>query len=121
MSNTLHALFDLTGRVAIVTGGSRGLGLQIAEALGEFGARVVIVARKAAELEAAEAALKAQGIDAASFACDLSQPSGIAPPPALILRSRESGVSKDAPACTGASWIILRDAIPHGMAPQDEG
>jgi NAD(P)-dependent dehydrogenase (short-subunit alcohol dehydrogenase family) len=78
MSNTLHALFDLTGRVAIVTGGSRGLGLQIAEALGEFGARVVIVARKAAELEAAEAALKAQGIDAASFACDLSQPSGIA-------------------------------------------
>jgi gluconate 5-dehydrogenase len=77
MSNTLHALFDLTGRVAIVTGGSRGLGLQIAEALGEFGARVVIVARKAAELEAAEATLKAQGIDAASFACDLSQPSAI--------------------------------------------
>jgi len=40
---------------------------------------------------------------------------------ALILRSRVSGVSKDVPDITAASWSILRDAIPHGMAPQDEG
>jgi len=38
VSGTLAGLFDLTGRVAIVTGGSRGLGVQIASALGEFGA-----------------------------------------------------------------------------------
>ena len=38
----LSELFDLSGRVAIVTGGSRGLGLQIAEALGEMGARIAI-------------------------------------------------------------------------------
>ena len=38
-------LFDLQGRVAIVTGGSRGLGLQIAEALGEMGAKLALTAR----------------------------------------------------------------------------
>jgi NAD(P)-dependent dehydrogenase (short-subunit alcohol dehydrogenase family) len=76
-TSPLHALLDLTGRTAIVTGGSRGLGLQIAEALGEFGARIVLVARKATELETAVAALTAQGIDAAGFPCDLSQPDGV--------------------------------------------
>ena len=78
---TLHAerrsvqkLFDLTGRTALVTGGSRGLGLQIAEALGEAGARVVLSARKASELEAAAAALKERGIAADWIAADSSQP-----------------------------------------------
>ena len=41
--------------------------------------------------------------------------------PALILRSRVSGVSKDAPDVSGTSWNILRDAISDEMAPQDEG
>ena len=50
-------LFDLSGRTALVTGGSRGLGLQIAEALGEMGARVALVARKRDELDAAVAHL----------------------------------------------------------------
>ena len=43
-------LFDLTGRTALVTGGSRGLGLQMAEALGEAGAKLMLTARKPAEL-----------------------------------------------------------------------
>ena len=51
-------LFDIGGRVALVTGGSRGLGLQMAEALGEMGARVVVVARKRDELDAAAARLR---------------------------------------------------------------
>ena len=51
-------LFDLSGRVALVTGGSRGLGLQIAEALGEMGARVAITARKKDELDQAVVHLK---------------------------------------------------------------
>jgi NAD(P)-dependent dehydrogenase (short-subunit alcohol dehydrogenase family) len=70
----IQQLFDLEGRTALVTGGSRGLGLQIAEALGEAGARVVISARKAAELEAGVESLKARGIDASWIAADASQP-----------------------------------------------
>ena len=64
MARTINALFDLTGRTALVTGGSRGLGLQMAQALGEAGARVLLAARKADELEAAASALQSQGIDA---------------------------------------------------------
>jgi NAD(P)-dependent dehydrogenase (short-subunit alcohol dehydrogenase family) len=51
-------LFDLSGRCALVTGGSRGLGLQIAEALDEMGARVAITARKKDELDSALSHLK---------------------------------------------------------------
>ena len=51
-------------RVALVTGGSRGLGLQMAEALGEMGARVALTARKKDELDDAVAHLKKQGIEA---------------------------------------------------------
>ena len=57
-------LFDIRGRTALVTGGSRGLGLQIAEALGEMGAQVAITARKRAELDAAVAHQAALGIKA---------------------------------------------------------
>lgn len=69
---TLRQLFDLSGRVAIVTGGSRGLGLQIAAALGEYGAAIAVVARKQADLDASVAGLAAQGIAATGFAMDLS-------------------------------------------------
>jgi NAD(P)-dependent dehydrogenase (short-subunit alcohol dehydrogenase family) len=53
-------LFDLTGKVALITGGSRGLGLQMAEALGEMGAKLAITARKADELKEAKAHLEAR-------------------------------------------------------------
>jgi len=76
----VRKLFDLTGRTALITGGSRGLGLQMAEALCELGARVALVARKADELEAARAHLSSQGAqDAVSLACDLADPDAIAP------------------------------------------
>ncbi len=69
--STLAALFDLTGQVALVTGGSRGLGLQIAEALGEYGATIAIAARKQAELDEAVAHLAALGISAFAVVADL--------------------------------------------------
>jgi len=72
-------LLDLTGRVAIVTGGSRGLGLQIAEALGEMGARIAITARKKDELDQAVAHLKKLGVEAAPYVCDLGRREQVAP------------------------------------------
>ena len=70
-------LFDLSGRTALITGGSRGLGLQIAEALGEMGARIVLSARKAEEHEEAVAHLKAMRIDASYVAADASKEADI--------------------------------------------
>jgi NAD(P)-dependent dehydrogenase (short-subunit alcohol dehydrogenase family) len=75
----VRQLFDLKGRVALVTGGSRGLGLQMAEALGEMGARLALTARKQAELDAAVAHLKALGIEASAWVCDLGKREAIAP------------------------------------------
>ena len=60
---SLAKLLDLKGRTALVTGGSRGLGLQMAEVLGELGAKVAISARKAAELEEAKAHLEGLGVE----------------------------------------------------------
>ncbi len=74
MSTKVQALFDLTGQVALVTGGSRGLGLQIAEALGEAGAKIMLTSRKAADLEEATAHLQARGIDARWIAADAAKP-----------------------------------------------
>ncbi len=61
MTRTVSQLFDLTGRTALVTGGSRGLGLQLAHALGEAGARIMLSARKAGELEEATANCRRPG------------------------------------------------------------
>jgi gluconate 5-dehydrogenase len=66
-------LFDLKGKTALITGGSRGLGLQMAHALGEQGARVLISSRKASDLEGATAELQAAGIDARGIAADCSK------------------------------------------------
>ncbi len=74
MSTKVQDLFDLSGQVALVTGGSRGLGLQIAEALGEAGAKVMLTSRKAADLEAAVAHLQDRGIDARWIAADAARP-----------------------------------------------
>jgi len=77
MARTVQQLFDLTGRTALVTGGSRGLGLQIAQALGEAGASVLLSSRKAADLEQAAAQLQAAGIAAQWLAADCAQESDI--------------------------------------------
>jgi len=71
------SLFDLKGRTALITGGSRGLGLQIAEALGSFGAKVLLTARKADELQQAQAHFQQLGIDADWVAADGSKESDI--------------------------------------------
>lgn len=69
--------FRLDGKVAIVTGGSRGLGLQIAEGLGEAGATVAITARKEPGLTEARAHLQARGIAALTLECDITEPAEV--------------------------------------------
>ncbi len=72
-------LLDLSGRTALVTGGSRGLGLQIAEALGEMGAKVAVTARKQDELDAAVSQLKRSSIEAKAFVSDIGKRDDIPP------------------------------------------
>ncbi|MDP9601145.1 UNVERIFIED_ORG: gluconate 5-dehydrogenase [Variovorax paradoxus] len=72
-ARTVQKLFDLTGKTALITGGSRGLGLQMAHALGEAGAKIMLSSRKAEDLEQAAAELQAAGIDARWIAADCSR------------------------------------------------
>ena len=77
MPRTVQQLFDLSGKTALITGGSRGLGLQLAHALGEAGAKVLLSSRKAADLEEACAELQAAGIDARWVAADCAREADI--------------------------------------------
>ena len=77
MTTHVRQLFDLTGQTALVTGGSRGLGLQIAEAMGEAGARVLLTSRKGADLEEAAQQLLAKGIDTQWVVADMGEPEQI--------------------------------------------
>jgi NAD(P)-dependent dehydrogenase (short-subunit alcohol dehydrogenase family) len=73
MTRTISQLLDLKGKTALVTGGSRGLGMQMAHALGEAGARIMLSSRKASDLEEAAAELQAAGIDARWIAADCAK------------------------------------------------
>jgi NAD(P)-dependent dehydrogenase (short-subunit alcohol dehydrogenase family) len=108
MSARLASLFDLTGRVALVTGGSRGLGLQAAEALGEYGASIVLIARKEAELNDAVAHLAALGISAHPLVADLSAP-----------RAAE-GIVKRIMAQFGRIDVLVNNAGATWGAPAEE-
>lgn len=72
-----NGLFDLTGRVAIVTGGNGGIGLGMARGLAAAGASVVIAGRNAAKSEAAAAELTAGGTRAIALTVDVTDPAGV--------------------------------------------
>lgn len=72
-------LFNLEGKIALVTGGSRGIGLYIAEGLGEMGAKLVITARNSDELAEGKKHLNSLGIEAHAITCDVSKAGNIAP------------------------------------------
>src|SRR5262245_62762287 len=74
MAKHVRELFDLSGRVAIVTGGSRGLGLEMAEALGEAGAKLMLCARRENWLNPALDELRARGVEAEGTLCDVAIP-----------------------------------------------
>ena len=74
---SVKKMFDLSGKVAMVTGGSRGLGLQIAEALGEMGARLALTARKSEELAQAKEHLERMHCEVLTLPCDHGQAASI--------------------------------------------
>jgi NAD(P)-dependent dehydrogenase (short-subunit alcohol dehydrogenase family) len=76
MMNT-RQLFDLTGRVAIITGGSVGLGRQMAEGLAEMGASIVVCARRKERCEQAAKELRNLGVQTLALGCDVKDPASI--------------------------------------------
>jgi NAD(P)-dependent dehydrogenase (short-subunit alcohol dehydrogenase family) len=70
-------LFDLTGRVAIISGGSMGLGLQMAQGLAEMGANLVLCARKKERCEEAAEKLRGHGVQMLALGCDVKDKAAI--------------------------------------------
>jgi NAD(P)-dependent dehydrogenase (short-subunit alcohol dehydrogenase family) len=102
-------LFDLTGKVAVVTGGSRGLGFQMASALAEAGAALAITARKVDELDRAAVQLRASGHRVLAVPCDVSRPEQIESAVARILEehSRIDILVNNAGATWGAPALEM--------------
>jgi NAD(P)-dependent dehydrogenase (short-subunit alcohol dehydrogenase family) len=73
----VRQLFDLSGRVAIITGGSIGLGRQMAEGLAEMGANLVLCARKKERCEQAARELQQSGVKTLALGCDVRNPASI--------------------------------------------
>jgi gluconate 5-dehydrogenase len=73
----VRALFDLSGRTALVTGGGRGIGRHIALGLGEAGARVLVASRKLANCEDVVRELERRGARGAARAADVGDPEGV--------------------------------------------
>jgi gluconate 5-dehydrogenase len=140
---SVRQLLDLSGRIAIVTGGSRGIGLQMAAALGEMGARVALTARKQDELDAARAQLEASGVECLTVTGDLSASTSIASAVDAVLRRwthidivvNNAGTNWAAPAedypteawrkvldlNLDAAFFLLREVATRSMIPRRSG
>jgi len=106
----VRELFELRGQVALVTGGSRGLGLQMALALGEMGARLALCARREDELAAAAAELERHGVESFTVVADLAQPADVpALADAVLARFGQLDILVNN---AGASWGAPAEEMP---------
>src|SRR5918911_609994 len=104
----VRQLLELGGKHALVTGGSRGLGLQIAHALGEMGAKIAITARKQNELDDAVAHLRSQKVQCEAWVCDMGKREAIAPCADEVLKQ------------FGRVDILVNNAGAPGGAPAED-
>lgn len=95
----MHPLFDLTGKVAIVTGSSRGIGRSIAEVMAALGAKVVVSSRKADACEAVARAIRDAGGEAHVIPCNISRKSEVE---ALVAGTKERFGGVDILVCNAA-------------------
>ncbi len=107
---TLASLFDLSGRVAIVTGGSRGLGFEMAEGLAEAGARLMLCARREEWLTPALADLRGRGFTVAGMTCDVAKPEEVQ---AVVTRTIETYGRLDILVNNaGVTWAAPPEDLP---------
>ena len=129
-----HDLFDLSGRTALVTGGGRGIGLDMAVGLAEAGANILVASRKIANCEAAAEEIRKLGRQATAFAVDMSSGEDIdrfvaaldqhcAAPIDILVNN--AGVSPGARRCSSyplEGWDKrLQRQRPRPLAPESAG
>jgi gluconate 5-dehydrogenase len=103
-----HELFDLSGTTAIVTGGATGIGRQMAQALAEAGANIVLCARKVERCEQAAAELAESGVETLALRCDVREPDQVQ---AVVDGAREK---------FGRIGVLVNNAgTVWGAAPED--
>ncbi len=108
MAKNVRDLFDLSGRVAIVTGGSRGLGKEMAEGLAEAGARLMLCARRREWLDKTVEEFKERGFNVRSMLCDVSKPEDV------------NAVVKETVKRFGRLDILVNNAgVSWGEMPED--
>jgi gluconate 5-dehydrogenase len=106
----VRELFDLGGRVAIVTGGGTGIGRQMAQALAELGADLVLCARKPERCEQAAEELRALGVRALGLRCNVADPAEVE---AVVRRTREELGRVDVLVNNaGTTWAASPEDMP---------
>lgn len=109
-------LFDLSNRVAIVTGGNGGIGLGMARGLADAGANIAIVARNEAKSNDAVADLRQRGIKAISVVADVTDQAAVGTMVERVKRSLDESISSSTmPASTSASRR-MRSTSANGIA-----
>src|SRR5438874_1240013 len=113
MAKSVTELFDLTGRTAIVTGGSRGIGKEMAEGLAEAGANLMLCARRREWMDETVAEFRERGFNVESVLCDVSKPEDVAK---VVVATVERFGSLDILVNNaGISW----GAMPEEMSLQE--